>query len=47
MYNSIAQWIVLKKINNDLINVQPEQCVSEIIYDDNEHCIINKKIWCG
>ena len=44
MYNSIAQWIVLKKINNDLINVQPEQCLSEIIYDDNEHCIINKKI---
>jgi len=44
MYNLIAQWIVLKKYNNQVLNVPPEECISEIIYDDNQYCIIKKKL---
>jgi hypothetical protein len=44
MYGPISQWIVFRKYNSEVHDSTPEQCISKIMYDDNEHCIINKKI---
>jgi hypothetical protein len=44
MYGPISQWIVFRKYNNELPDSTPEQCISELVYHDNNHCIINNKI---
>lgn len=39
--NQEQQWIIFRK---DGYDTSPLNCISELAYDDNEHCIIHKKI---
>jgi hypothetical protein len=44
MTEEIKQWIIFRENSNELHDTYPFKCTSELIYDDNEHSIIHKKV---
>ena len=44
MTEQIKQWILFRENSNKLHDTCPLKCTSELIYDDNNHSIIHKKV---